>query len=291
MLSNIHKKLIISPSTDPYFNLAAEEFMTRNFDTTMSEYLFVYCNTPSIIIGKNQNVFEEIHWDIIRNKSLPIVRRISGGGSVCHDLGNINFSFIQSCISNKINNYSHTTGLIVKALNELKIPTYLDSRNAIRLESNHHKISGSAQFTNQKNILSHCTLLIDSNLAAFNIALKQNEFIIQSKSSKSVRSEIENLWQNYQHQIIDIPYFINQVANVLLFKTAEEFKDEHIKAIELLSVSKYQSDVWNYQKAANCTIEFPQGIIKIGEGIVLDCPFNNALENICFQSILETNHL
>ena len=65
----------------------------------------------------------------------------------------------------------------------------------------------------------------------------------------------------------------------------------YIKAIELLSVSKYQSDVWNYQKAANCTIEFPQGIIKIEEGIVLDCPFNNALENIYFQRILETNHL
>lgn len=135
---------ILSPSNDPYFNLAADEYFMRNLSTENTAYLFLYSNTDSVVLGKNQNVFEEVHWDYLQHNEVKICRRISGGGCVVHDMENLNFSFIAAYSDRELNGYEHSTKKLTETLNDLSVACYIDDRKAIRLSINDKKISGSA---------------------------------------------------------------------------------------------------------------------------------------------------
>lgn len=176
--------------TDPRINLAIEEYCVKNLDINET-YLLFYINEPSIIIGKNQNTVEEINADYVKEKGIHVVRRLSGGGAVYHDLGNLNFSFITKDDGDSFSNFKKFTEPVTKALGKLGVNAELSGRNDILAEG--RKISGNAQFSTKGRMFSHGTLLFDSEIDHVVSALKVKMDKIQSKGIKSIRSRVANI--------------------------------------------------------------------------------------------------
>ena len=122
------------PVTDPAINLAIEEFAVRNLDIS-KDYLFLYINRPAVIIGKHQNPFEEINLECARKNKVAVLRRISGGGTVYHDPGNLNFCFITQNTLHNFNTYKQFLSPIVFMLNSLGVKAEINSRKGRRKES------------------------------------------------------------------------------------------------------------------------------------------------------------
>src|SRR5690606_1555053 len=162
---------------DPRINLALEEFALRNFNPD-NDYLLFYINEPSIIIGRNQNTLEEINFDYVEEKGLHVVRRVSGGGAVYHDFGNLNFSFINNHDVKSLNNFKKFTAPVIKVLKSLGLDAELKGRNDIQVDEK--KISGTAQFSTGKRMISHGTLLLDTDLGEVVNALNVKMSKIQS---------------------------------------------------------------------------------------------------------------
>ena len=144
--------------TDPALNLALEEHVLKNIPSH-EDFLLFYVNEPSIIIGKNQNTLEEINSAYVKEHNLHVVRRLSGGGAVYHDLGNLNFSFITNDDGRSFHNYRKFTQPVVEALHKLGVSAELTGRNDIQVGE--RKISGNAQFVTKGRMFSHGTLMLD----------------------------------------------------------------------------------------------------------------------------------
>src|SRR6185437_2638118 len=147
--------------TDARLNLALEEHVLRN-RVEDDDLLLFYVNAPAIIIGRNQNTIEEIDSDVVAARGIRVVRRVSGGGAVYHDLGNLNFSFMTRDVHARFNRYDLFNRPVVDALRDLGVPAELGGRNDILVEG--RKISGNAQFARPDRMFSHGTLVFDSNL-------------------------------------------------------------------------------------------------------------------------------
>jgi lipoate-protein ligase A len=267
----MNKCVIFSQSNDPFFNLAAEEYFVRNFDFSESEYLFIYKNTPSIVLGKNQNVYKEVHLDFIKNPEIPICRRISGGGTVVHDLGNVNFAFLEKRDIKRVNTYHHTVGFLVEAMNMMEIACSMNSRNAIILE-NERKVSGSAQFSSSNGILSHFTLLFNSDLDFINRCISQNSFSIKTKASESVRSSIGNVGNETNLTELD---FINKIVAAWDTTSFYKLSDDDIKSILSLKINQYETPEWIYDKAGDAVLEFKNGKIILEQGKIKEIYIEN----------------
>ena len=142
---------ILNDSTDAYFNLAAEEYLLRSFG---QDVFMLWQNEPSVVIGKHQNVWAEINPAFIQERDIKVVRRFSGGGAVYHDLGNLNFTFIESSRNADFDKY---TSLMVDLLAEVGVPAEADSRRGLTVQG--LKISGSAQCIHRGKCMYHATLL------------------------------------------------------------------------------------------------------------------------------------
>ena len=175
--------------TDPRINLAIEEYALKNLDINES-YLLFYINKSSIIIGKNQNTIEEVNQDYVEKNDITVVRRLSGGGAVYHDLGNLNFSFITKDDGDSFHNFKKFTEPVVKALGKLGIHAELSGRNDIMAEGK--KISGNAMFATRGRMFSHGTLLFNSEMDHIVSALKVKKEKIESKGIKSSK---EPCWE------------------------------------------------------------------------------------------------
>ncbi len=184
-------KLISNTSNDPTINLALEEYCVRNLNVENEMYLLFYINQPSIIIGKHQNTIEEINKEYVDANGIKVVRRISGGGAVYHDFGNLNFSFITKYSPEFFHNFEKFTKPVVETLREMGVNAELGGRNDITVDG--RKISGNAQFTNLKSMFSHGTLLFNSHIEDVVQALNVKQDKIESKGIKSVRSRVANI--------------------------------------------------------------------------------------------------
>ncbi|EPX72311.1 lipoate-protein ligase A [Schizosaccharomyces octosporus yFS286] len=184
----LHAKVIISKSVDPYFNLALEDFLYSNSKSPRS--LILYTNTPSVIIGRNQNPWVEANVRKCRSNLVNIIRRKSGGGTVFHDLGNVNYSLL----TNR-NEFSHTKGaeLIVKALEKLNVEAELNQRHDIVLKDTKQKISGSAYKISKGKSYHHGTMLLNSDLKGISSYLRSTTKGIISKGVTSTRSDVANV--------------------------------------------------------------------------------------------------
>src|SRR6185437_10719137 len=176
--------------TDARLNLALEEHVLRN-RVEDDDLLLFYVNAPAIIIGRNQNTIEEIDPDVVAARGIRVVRRISGGGAVYHDLGNLNFSFMTRDVSGRFNRYDRFNGPVVDVLRDLGVPAELSGRNDILAGG--RKISGNAQFATADRMFSHGTLLFDSNLDDVTAALRPRPGKVESKGVKSIRSRVANI--------------------------------------------------------------------------------------------------
>lgn len=241
--------------TNPKLNLALEEYALRNFSNN-SDYLLFYINEPSIIIGRNQCTLEEINLDYVEEKNIHIVRRISGGGAVYHDFGNLNFSFMTDYEFNKLNNFKQFTAPIVKILNDMGIPAEMKGRNDIVAKDK--KISGNAQFSSVKRMFSHGTLLFDSDLSEVSKALNVKMSKIQSKGHKSVRSRVANISEflekpmsttEFRQKILD--GLFSEKPNFEIYRLS----DDEWKAVHQLKEEKYDNWDWNYGKSPKFDIQ------------------------------------
>ncbi len=281
---------------NPQINLALEEYIVRNFDET-EDYLLFYINRPSIIIGKHQNTAEEINAEFVKEKNITVVRRISGGGAVYHDFGNLNFSFLTKYDSKKVNNFVQFVAPIVEALKKLGIPAEMTGRNDIMAEG--RKISGNAQFSTTKKMFSHGTLLFNSNIEDVVNALNVSGDKITSKGIQSVRSRVANIVELLAEKNMNEHEKMNAKMDMEQFRTYilhEIFKHEiaenkPIPTITLtpeqwaevheLSKNKYQTWEWNYGRSPEFTTQrknrfvFGQvdARINVKDGLVADIAF------------------
>src|SRR5699024_3265711 len=150
-----------------------------------------YVNEPSIIVGKNQNSVEEINTDYVDENNIKVVRRLSGGGAVYHDLGNLNFSFITKDDGDSFHDFQKFTQHVVEALNTIGEPAEVIGRNDLQSEG--RKFSGNAQFSTKGRMFSHGTLMLDSELEHIVSALNVKKEKIESKGIKSIRSRVTNI--------------------------------------------------------------------------------------------------
>ncbi|MDC2863735.1 lipoate--protein ligase [Bacillus sp. BP-3] len=265
--------------TDPTINLAIEEYCVKNLDINET-YLLFYMNEPSIIIGKNQNTVEEINADYVREKGIHVVRRLSGGGAVYHDLGNLNFSFITKDDGDSFHNFKKFTEPVTVALGKLGINAELSGRNDILAEG--RKISGNAQFATKGRMFSHGTLLFDSEIdhvvSALNVKLDK----IQSKGIKSIRSRVANIAEFLNEKVT-----IEEFKQILLENIFEgeseiptyELTEEDWKEIHKISEERYRNWDWNYGKSPKFNLQhthrFPVGQVdvrlEVQKGVVSEC--------------------
>ncbi|MCQ6267004.1 lipoate--protein ligase [Fictibacillus sp. WQ 8-8] len=265
--------------TDPRVNLAIEEYALKNLDINET-YLLFYINEPSIIIGKNQNTVEEINADYVREHGIHVVRRLSGGGAVYHDTGNLNFSFITKDDGNSFHDFKKFTDPVVKALNKLGLNAELSGRNDILVDGK--KISGNAMFTTRGRMFSHGTLMFDSEIENVVSALNVKLDKIQSKGIKSIRSRVTNIKEHMNEEMT-----MEEFKQILLSYLFEEFEEipryeltvKDWEQINKLSEERYRNWDWNYGKSPKSNVElsnrFAGGSVdvklQIEKGIMREC--------------------
>jgi lipoate-protein ligase A len=267
--------------TDPRINLAIEEYVLEHLPIEQESYLLFYINEPSIIIGKHQNTVEEIHVDYVREHGIHVVRRLSGGGAVYHDLGNLSFSFLTKDDGKSFANFRKFTEPVIQALQKLGVNAKLSGRNDILVEGK--KVSGNAQFSRRGRMFSHGTLMLDVDLDRVGKALQVKQEKIQSKGIKSVRSRVANI-----SEFLNKPITMQQFRNSLLhsiFQGSESIPeyvltDADWEKINQISKDRYQNWNWNFGESPVFNVQqtkrFPVGSIdvrlNVGErGIIKSC--------------------
>jgi lipoate-protein ligase A len=253
-------------TTNSYLNLALEEFLIRNLECGEEDYLLLYINEPCIVLGKNQSIYKEVNFEFLRNDKLQLARRITGGGTVYHDEGNLNFSIISKFEDSKVNNYKYFNQQVIDALGRAGVEAGMDDRNNIICRGK--KISGSAQFTNRKNMISHGTLLFNANLDVLRASLKANEFKVESKAVSSVNSSVMNISEVTKRfkSIGALKDFLVQELNA---KAAHKLSTADWAAIEKLSEEKFKSYAWVYGRSPLTRIERNDTVIEVEDGLIV----------------------
>ena len=237
-------RCIISAELDPCFNLASEEVLLKR---RSHDYFLLYRNRPSIVVGKHQNTLAEINREYVTREEIPVVRRISGGGTVFHDLGNINFAFITSGREGELVDYPRHTRPIIEALGELGLNVSLGKRNELLLGG--RKISGTASHVFKNRALHHGTLLFSSTLDNLTSALKVREGIFSDRAVKSVRSEVTNIREHLGDDL-GVEDFMQHLLEYILvhMEGAEsyQFSVRDLEEINDLKESRFTTWEWNY---------------------------------------------
>ncbi|KXH84124.1 lipoate--protein ligase [Sporosarcina sp. HYO08] len=254
--------------TDPRINLAIEEYALKTMDINRDSFLLFYINEPSIIIGKNQNTVEEIDTEYVDANGIHVVRRLSGGGAVYHDLGNLNFSFITKDDGDSFRNFKKFTEPVIQALAEMGVKAELLGRNDILIDG--RKVSGNAQFSTNGRMFSHGTLMFDTEIERVVSALKVRKDKIESKGIKSIRSRVANI-SEFLEEPMTIEQFRKQIL-ISIFGGEEniqyvELTEEDWKNIHKLSAERYGNWDWNYGKSPKFNVQhshrFPVGGIDV----------------------------
>ncbi|MBO9598779.1 MAG: lipoate--protein ligase [Cohnella sp.] len=234
---------------DPALNLALEEYILRKLPAE-DDYLLFYINEPSIIIGKNQNTAEEVNASYVADNGIHVVRRLSGGGAVYHDLGNLNFSFITRDDGKSFHNFRKFTEPVVDALRKLGVEAELSGRNDLQVGE--RKISGNAQFATKGRMFSHGTLLFDSEVDAIVSALNVDPSKFASKATKSVRSRVANI-SEFLAEPMTMAQFRQSLLESIFADEPEipeyTLSEEQWAEVRALADERYRSWDWNYGRS------------------------------------------
>ncbi|MDF2879727.1 MAG: lipoyltransferase and lipoate-protein ligase [Clostridiaceae bacterium] len=289
-------KYLLSDSTDPFYNLAMEEYVFKN-SKPHEDIVILWQNEPTIVIGLHQNALEEINLDFVKKNNIHVVRRITGGGAVYHDLGNLNFSFITDYDNNTVSlNFKKYTLPIIKALKKLGIQSELSGRNDITIDGK--KFSGNAQSIIKGRILHHGTLLFNSDLSILGKALNVKSDKIESKGVKSVKSRVTNII-NYMNNMVSVEEFKTILLKYLFeYEPLDQYilteNDKHL--INKLMEEKYLTWKWvygrtpkfnfkNYKRFDGGSIEV---LLNIENGYISECSiFGDFLSLISLQEVLK----
>ena len=237
-------------STDPAFNLALEEYV---FETLSKDYNYfiLWQNAPTVVVGRHQNTFNEVDEAFIRENNVRVVRRLSGGGAVYHDLGNLNFTFIQDA-AGKSPDLALFCRPVAKAIRALGANAQVNGRNDITVDG--MKFSGNAQYVKNGRVMHHGTLLFDSRLENAAKALRPDPEKIKAKGVASVRSRITNL-KPLLAEGTTLAVFQNALLKALFENEQMEtyrLTAADISAITALKESRYDTWAWNWGASPAC---------------------------------------
>lgn len=232
---------IFNTSNDAYFNMAVEEYVFTHFD---DDIFMLWRNEPAIIVGRFQNSLAEINLDFVKEKGIKVVRRLTGGGAVFHDLQNLNFTF---CESNSTGNFRTFTQPILEVLNGLGVDARFEGRNDLMIDG--RKFSGNAQCVCNGRMLHHGTLLFDTAMTDMSNALKVNPLKFEDKAVKSVRKRVTNISEHLTQPLTVLQFSDLIMKHIMDTKPncqMYEFSDEDIAAITKLRDEKYSTWDWNF---------------------------------------------
>lgn len=258
--------LIDSPSQNAYFNIASEEYLLKKFKT--EDLFLLYVNAPSIIVGKFQNTLAEINLDYVNEKGIKVVRRMSGGGTVYHDFGNLNFSFHTLLGQNDFGDFSFFTQPVLNMLQRLGVPAVLEGRNDLLVEGK--KFSGNAKLARHGKMIQHGTILLDSEMEVLGDALKVNPLKYVDKAIKSNRSRVTNLIDYLPKETTTDQLKQWLTEEIMISNPGSkryELTEEDLKGIHQLMAEKYETWDWNFGFSPNYNfkkaIKIPAGFIEV----------------------------
>ena len=247
-------------TTDPAFNLAAEEYVFEKLPRD-AMYVMLWQNDNAIIVGKHQNTLAQINEAFVRETGIKVVRRLSGGGAVYHDMGNLNYTIIADGDGDL--DFGRFCRIVLDALARVGVKGELNGRNDMTIDGK--KFSGNAQYAKQGRVMHHGTILFDSDSSVLAGALQVDEAKIKAKGVKSVRSRVTNV---RPHLPKDMP--LKQFKKVLLGSILTQFPGEEyvftpedLAEIEKLSL-RYRDWEWNYGKSPACDLVRKQRVEGCG---------------------------
>ena len=238
-------KYIESNSTDPYFNLALEEYVFEKLPKD-DGYFMLWQNANTIVIGKYQNAFEEVNQKAVDELGIRVARRLSGGGAVYHDMGNLNFTFIVDRQDIEGLNFRIFTEPVVETLKSFGVNAEFTGRNDIVIDG--RKISGNSQYVKKDRVMHHGCIMLDSDLEKVSDALNVKAAKFVSKSSKSVRSRVTTINENAPRHITMEEFKSALKERILGNGSIEpyELTGEDLAEIRYLRDTKYATWQWNY---------------------------------------------
>ena len=264
-------KFLFNPSTDAPFNLAFEELIASRFE---DDAIMLWRNRNAVIVGRNQNTAAEVDADFVKAHDIQVVRRMTGGGAVYHDLGNINFTISVRDRQLEPEAFARNAQVVLDALKSFGVAAEFSGRNDIVVDG--RKISGSAKSVLNKRTLFHGTLLFSADLSMLTSVLTPDPEKIRSKGIKSVRSRVANL-QEFLPQW-DVETFLTQLTNAMLTVSGAEFveiPEDMVCAAEELANKKYRTWQWNYGTQINYAYSkgkrFPFGTCRVNFNVANNC--------------------
>lgn len=246
-------KYLETNSNDPEYNLAFEEYCFKYLPLEQDEYFFLWINEPSIIIGKNQNAYQEINASYVDSHALKVVRRITGGGAVYHDFGNLNFSFVTKTKGNERIDFKKYYTPIIQALQKIGVAAELSGRNDVTIDG--QKCIGASQSVANGRVLSNGCILFDVKLGELSNALNVRKEKLLSKGVKSVRARVTNIKPHLKNDV-SLLEFKTELLN-LIFELAGEKPSEYVLSqqdkdgINKIYKERFSRREWNYGASIN----------------------------------------